>query len=44
MNLCADDDSAGAVTIYKCTTLTGLLRIGDFTCMYSDFRLSFTWC
>lgn len=35
--------SAGAVTIYKCTTLPGLLKLGDFTCTFSVPRLNPHW-
>lgn len=34
----AKDCSAGAVTIYKCTTLPGLLKLGDFTCTFPVSR------
>jgi len=32
-------NSAGAVTIYKCTTLPGLLHISDFTYAVDDVVL-----
>lgn len=35
----ADDGSAGAVTIYKCTTLPGLADMKDYTCLFPELDI-----